>query len=316
MASPRVLIAGETLVDFLPDSEEPLSAVEGFTRRAGGAPANVAAALATLGETPWLATRLGADGFGDFLAATLADLGVPRRFVQRDPDRPTALAFVPGGPVEEFTFYRRDTADLHLDTGAIPDAALEAVSVVCVGGVMLAARPARSATLSLVERAREHGCTVVLDPNSRPELWNGPEREREVLGRALALADVVVAAADDTPLGDPADTPRERAEHLLAGGPGTAVVTRGEAGAFALADGGGPWPAGAVEHPGHDVEAVDPTGAGDAFLAGLVVGLLDGADLADAVDVAAAVGALATTGRGAMAALPDREAVATLRAED
>jgi fructokinase len=308
---PAVLVAGEALVDFIPRSEGPLATVECFERRAGGAPANVAAALAALGEPAWLATRLGADAFGEFLAETLAERGVPDRFVQRDPERQTALAFVASDAEGGYTFRREGTADLHLDTAAVPDAALDAASVVCVGGVMLAAEPGRSATFELVARARRHDCTVVFDPNSRPELWDGDRGP--VVDRMLGLADVLKVATDDRLV---AGTATEAARSLLDAGPGVVVVTRGADGAFGAADGTGPWPAEEVDHPGYAVDAVDATGAGDAFLAGLIAARVEGRSLTDAVDIAAAVGALATTETGAMAALPTRDAVATLRAEN
>ena len=90
--NPTVLLAGETLVEFPPGSDAPLAAVERFERRAGGAPPNVAVRLAQLGRPPWFWTRVGADPFGDFLAGTLADRGVPERFVERDAEAKTTLA--------------------------------------------------------------------------------------------------------------------------------------------------------------------------------------------------------------------------------
>jgi fructokinase len=72
-----LLVAGEALVDFIPDRPGPLADVETFTRRAGGAPANVAVGLATLGDPPLFWTRVGRDPFGDHLVETLADHGVP-----------------------------------------------------------------------------------------------------------------------------------------------------------------------------------------------------------------------------------------------
>src|SRR6056297_3893127 len=95
-SDPSVVVAGEMLVDFIPDSTGPLAAVETFDRRAGGAPANVAVGLARLEETPWLCTTLSTDPFGEFLAARLEDEGIPGQFITRV-DNSTALAFVSHG---------------------------------------------------------------------------------------------------------------------------------------------------------------------------------------------------------------------------
>jgi fructokinase len=304
---PDVLVAGETLVDFLPEGGGPLSDAERFVRRPGGAPANVAAALAELDATPYLLTRVGDDPFGDALVAALDRHGVPDRFVQRDPDRQTSLAFVGGD--ESFTFYRENTADAHLDTDAVPDNTVDSVSWLVAGGVMLAAHPGRERMFDLVERAGD--CTVAFDPNARPELW-GDDYEATV-ARAFETTDVVkVSEPDLAATRFAADDPADLAHRVVDAGPHTALVTRGDAGAVAVADDRAPWGPETAEHPGYDVDAVDPTGAGDAFLAGAVAALSGGSPLGAALAVANATAALTTTAPGAMRALPDRAAVADL----
>jgi fructokinase len=310
--NPTVLVAGETLVDFLPDTAEPLAAVERFDRRPGGAPANVAVRLAQLDETPWFWTRVGADPFGEFLAATLADRGVPDRFVERDPDAKTTLAFVSGhedqGP--RFTFYRDGTADTRMEAGRIPDDTLATVEFVVVGSVPLASDPSRAAIGDLVERANEHGCTVVFDVNARPELWRGADFETEVR-ELLGAVDVVKASAEDLgPAGFPTDETATLAAAVFDAGPHTLFLTQGSAGAAAHASETAPWGPAAASHGGYTVEAVDDTGAGDAFTAGVVASLADGErDLDTVLARGNAVAAASTTRAGGMAELPDPEDV-------
>lgn len=296
----EVVVAGETLVDFVPRTRDALADVESFDRRAGGAPANVAVALSRLGHRPAFFTRVGGDAFGDHLADVLEGEGVGE-FVQRDPDRATALAFVGRDPDDpRFSFYREDTADCHLDTSRVPDSLLERASWLVVGGVMLAARPGRDAIRDLVSRARAADCGVVFDPNGRPELWESAEERRDVTRSLLADADVVVAGRDDLPW----LTADAFAESVLDSGPSAVAVTRGAAGAALHAREGSPWGASDVSHPGFSVEAVDDTGAGDAFTAGLVASLADGRSAEETVAFANACGAAAVTGTGAMTALP------------
>lgn len=315
-----VLVAGETLVDFVPATAGPLADVESFHRRAGGAPANVSVALSRLGAPPLFWTRVGTDPFGDFLADRLARAGVRDRYVERDPDAPTTLAFVGTGESDpRFTFYRDGTADTRLQRGTVPDAALEAVAWVHVGGVALATEPARGGTLDLIERAVDLDCTVSFDPNVRPECWSNDAELATVCGWALDETDVLVATpaelralgvADEGDGTDPtAATSLARA--ALDRGPHTVVLTLGDDGAVAVTEDAAPW-SGAGAHEGYDVDAVDPTGAGDAFVAGLVDALRRDEDLTGALAFANAVGAFATTARGAMAALPERDAVSSL----
>ncbi|NEU57029.1 carbohydrate kinase [Halorussus sp. MSC15.2] len=318
--SPDILVAGETLVDFLPDSVGPLAHVENFSRRAGGAPANVAVALARLNATPWFWTRVGADPFGDYLAATLSSFGLPDRFVERDPAAKTALAFVSHDADADraFTFYRDGTADTRVEPGGVPDETLDAVEWVYVGGVMLAADPGRTATLDLAERATERGATVVFDPNARPELWDRSDRDFQALvAEMLTFADVVKATPEDLEVaGFEGESPEALSAAVTETGPHTVLLTQGDAGAFAYATDRAPWGAGAASHAGYDVKPVDTTGAGDAFTAGALAALADADDdtsLSAVLGFANAVAAVTTTAAGAMAALPTREQVREFR---
>ncbi|QGX93796.1 carbohydrate kinase [Haloplanus rallus] len=310
MTDPGLLVAGETLVDFLPRGGGSLADAETLDRRAGGAPANVAVGLARLGYAPWFWTRVGTDPFGDFLVETLEDHGVPLRFVERDPTAKTTLAFVDDGAGEAaFSFYRDGTADTRLEPDGVPEETVRAVDAVYVGSVTLASEPSRTATVDLVERAHAAGRTVVLDLNFRPELWTDGAFER-VVTDLLADVDVVTAAREDLRTLSFVDTtadPETLAATLCERGPSTAFLTLGEAGASALARSGAPFAAGTATHDGYDVDAVDTTGAGDAFTAGMLASLAEGTrDLSATLSFANAVAAASTTATGAMAALPTR----------
>ena len=316
MTDHEVLVAGETLVDFIPDRPGPLATVERFSKRAGGAPANVAVALARLGETPLFWTRIARDPFGEFLTGRIEAEGIPDRFVERDEEVKTTLAFVTHDESADrgFSFYREDTADTRLSPGAVPDAVLQGLSWVHVGGVTLTSEPSREATLDLAHRAREAGCTVSFDPNVRPELYSGDLSE--LIGEALSLAHLVKASPDDLhglDLGVDTD-PEGLARAVCDRGPHTTLLTVGEDGALAVATGEAPW-SGEVRHPGYAVDPVDTTGAGDAFLAGAIRSLVAGEDLGETLGFANAVAAAATTAEGAMTALPDRDRVERFRGE-
>ncbi len=310
----RALVAGETLVDMLPGSTGPLATVERFDRRFGGAPANVAVGLARLGDPPLFWTRVGPGPFGDFLVDRLAAAGVATEFVERDPTARTGLSFVSLADDGErrFSFYRDGSADTRLDADRVSDLPLDGVDWVHVGGVLLADEPARSATLRLARAASRAGATVSFDPNARPELWDEFDYASSVR-TVLGVADVVKASADDLRdagfRGDPSDA----AEAVLDAGPHTVLLTLGDAGALAATT--GPWSGAArVRHGGYDVETVDTTGAGDAFLAGAVSALRAGETLDEAVAFAGATAALTTTARGAVETFPARQAVRALRA--
>ena len=315
-AERSVLVVGEMLIDFIPESSGPLSDVETFDRRAGGAPANVAVGLTRLGETPWLCTTLSTDPFGEFLATRVATEGLPETFVTRV-ENDTTLAFVSHGEggSREFSFHRERTADTVLQTDVVDTATLSAVDWLVVGGVTLATEPARSATFELVERARAAGCRIVFDPNTRPELWTGSDDMTLTFEQLLQQTDVLKATREDFEPTAVDASGEGFADRLLEKGPEIVLLTEGTAGARAIADSDSPWGEGEWHHPGYEVDAVDTTGAGDAFLAGATAALVEGRRPTATLAFANAVAARATTEGGAMTALPDRAAVDRLLEE-
>ena len=315
----EVLVAGETLIDFLPDRPGPLSSVDGFARRPGGAPANVAVALTRLDCTPLFWTRVGDDPFGRYLEDVLAEHGLPGTFVDRDPSAKTTLAFVTHDEAgdREFSFYRDVTADTRMEPETVSDEVLADCRWVHAGGVTLASGRSRPATIDLLERGARAGCIVSFDPNYRPELWTDDSVYRRIAREAMTHTTVLKATQDELEkLGFAGDSPHSLARDALEAGPDVVFCTRGRAGAFAVAaddaadglTGMLPW-SGIADHDGFEVEVVDATGAGDAFVAGAIAAGVEGRDLNATLAFANAVAASATTQAGAMAALPDRERV-------
>ncbi len=315
MTDRSVLVAGEALIDFIPDDTGPISAVETFHRRPGGAPTNVAVGLARLGETPWLCTTLSTDPFGEVLAETLAGEEIPEKYITYA-DNPTALAFVSHGADADrsFSFHRERTADTVLETDVVDTATLQRLDWLVVGGVTLSAEPSRSATFELVERAREAGCGIVFDPNTRPELWRTDDMTFTI-ERMLRRTDVLKATKEDF---EPTaiSTDGEFVDRLREYGPQLVLLTEGKSGVRAVGGPASPWGVGEWTHPGYELDSVvDTTGAGDGFLAGAVAALADGNGPDETLAFANAVAGLSTTEPGAMNALPDRPAVELFRAD-
>lgn len=320
MPDPSTLVAGETLVDFIPDRPGSLADVESFAPRPGGAPANVAVAMTRLGAPPFFLTRIATDDFGDYLATRLAAEAVPDDYVERDPDRQTTLAFVThdASADRSFSFYRENAADAHITPSTVADSVLESVDRLAIGGFVLAREPGRTELFELVARANAHDCTIVFDPNTRPELWGTESDPEAVIESMVERVDVVKTATDDFAAFDYPSAPEQLAARILDRGPHTVLLTMGSEGATLYADDDAPWGPGTWSYPGFSVDPVDTTGAGDGFLGGFLVALDEQQNPADVspgdlLSFANAVAALTTTGDGAWTALPDREAVDALR---
>ncbi|CAB1128836.1 PfkB domain-containing protein [Candidatus Hydrogenisulfobacillus filiaventi] len=304
-----LLAIGEMLIDLIPEPH-PAGGPPCYRPYAGGAPANAAVAAARLGRRVRFWGRLSRDAFGQMLLAALEEEGVDTGFVQRADD-PTALAVVEldAAGQRRFRFYHTDTADAGLDAAGLAEGLWVGMRIAHAGSVSLAALPAREATLAALREARARGLVVSLDVNARPGLWPQPQELPAVTREALRLAEVVKLSDEDAAAlqlePDPVDW-------LLAEGAGLVLFTRGAAGARLASR------RAQVEMEAFPVQAVDSTGAGDAFMGAALAWLLDrqlGAGEAGTLDApdlralgrqAAAAGALACTRRGGIASLPDR----------
>jgi len=316
----EILVAGETLIDLLPGPGETLRDVDGFAHRPGGAPANVAVGLARLDASPAFWTRLGGDPFGDLLRDVLVEEGLETGAFERVAGNTTlAVVSPPGVDGRRFRFYGAGDVTFGFEPESIPEDTLAAASWVHLGGVALTHPEGRAAMRELAATAAERGCTVSFDVNYREDLVPDGDREAVVdaVSDIVADSDVVFASDEDVAAtGLSSNEGADLGRDLLALGPHTAVVTLGEAGAVVTSDPAAPWGERTVRHEGFAVDAVDATGAGDAFTAGLIARLAEvDADLDEAVAFANATAALSVRERGGMTALPARARVESFLAE-
>ena len=315
-----VVAFGELLIDFVPTvTGRNLADAEAFKKAAGGAPANVAAGLVRLGVTSAFMGMVGEDGFGHFLADTLRGIGVdtsPLRFTAK---ARTALAFVSlhADGEREFLFYRSPSADMLMAPEDVDEAAIRAARAFHFGSISLIAEPARTGTLHAVALARRHNKIITYDPNLRLALWPHADAAREGMRLGLAEAEIVKISDEELTFLTGNPDPVAAARSLWHPRLKLVAITLGSAGCYWLTS----EEQGQV--PGFSVKAVDATGAGDAFMAGLIGGLLaedeiltDRRHLDTICRFANAAGALTTTGRGAIPSLPTRDAVEALLEQD
>ena len=294
----RVWVMGDAVVDLIPEGELH------YLKCPGGAPANVAVGVARLGGESAFIGRVGADPFGRFMADTLVAEGVDIRHLTQDPAQRTSTVLVELDEEGErsFTFMVRPSADQFLEPADLPR--FEAGQWLLSCSIALANEPVRSSCLQAMAAIKEAGGRVCFDPNLRPEVWGNPAEMLPQVIAAMTLADVVKLSVEELQLLSGEDD-------LLAGlatlsGPALVLVTRGAAGVVARLGGE------LLEWVGQKVTPLDTTGAGDAFVAGLLAALAEGERLPALSELPAIMaqahgcGALATTAKGAMTALPTR----------
>jgi 2-dehydro-3-deoxygluconokinase len=309
--APSVLLFGEALVGY--GSVEPtLRTATQFTRFPGGADLNVAVGLSRLGVRATWASVLGDDAHGNYLADAIAQLGITA-LAPRAPG-PTALMFKAGGGDRdpEVLQVRHSSAFAqHADTLLTGDVlGMDSVDHLHLTGITLGISPVvRAAALGLLEAALAAGVSVSFDPNLRLNLWPDRDEMLTIVNTVAARARVVMPGIGEGRLLTGQEEPEAVADSYLHAGAGEVVIKLGAAGAFARTSDGE-----TARSRSFAVTPIDTVGAGDGFAAGYLAGLLTGAGLQQRLDQAAAVGALVTTRRGDLTAMPARAEVEELLA--
>lgn len=299
-----VLVVGRLLADIYPNQlETPLSEIESFTRFVGGFAGNVATGLARLGVRPALLSRVGDDGHGEFCRAFLEREGVDTGWIGVDPTYRTGLAFCEAWPPDHFpiTYYRTPSCpDWEIAFDDFDMAAARSIPWALLTGTGLARSPSRDVHFGLAEERT--GTSTVFDLDWRPMLWEGTRPYRAYARALMPFVDLVIGNESEFAAfadGDPADVARS----VLELGPRTVILKRGGSGVLAITA------EGSEEIPGLPVAVVNGLGAGDAFCASLLDGLLRGLPVGDACRRGNAAGAIVATRLSCSAAMPTRAEV-------
>jgi 5-dehydro-2-deoxygluconokinase len=279
---------GRVGVDLYPEqSGVPLREVRTFAKSLGGSPTNVAVGAARYGHRAAVITKVGADGFGDYVRAALRGFDVDDRFVGTDPELRTPVVFCELLPPEapSILFYRQPTApDMRIAVDELDLDAVREARVFWTTGTGLSAEPSRSATLAALE-ARGRAPITVHDLDHRPVFWSSPGEAREQQLRTLASATVAVGNVEECAVAVGSGTPEEMADRIRELGVELVIVKLGGQGVLAV------WPEGSARIPPVHVTVVNGLGAGDAFGAAVCHGLLEGWDVPKTIRFANAAGA-------------------------
>jgi len=278
VTAPRMPTPGETVFG------------SGFFRTPGGKGANQAVAAARLGAKVHMAGCVGDDAFGRELVASLTNNGVDAGYVAVTSEQPTGTAVIIVAEADN---------TIVVDPGAnfclTPAMIEQAENCIIASDLVLLQMEIPPETVKIAVRlAKKHGKRVLLNPAPA-----GPIRQN-----ILKMADILTPNRSEceTLTGMPAGTVEEAkaaAKYLLGLGIPCVAVTLGSAGAV-FGEAGRVW-----RKPAFSVEAVDTTGAGDAFSAALAVAVSGGQSFEAAADFALAAAALTVTKRGAQCSLPD-----------
>ncbi len=315
MFGDKVVCMGELLIDFtslVPGAS--IADTPGFEKNPGGAPANVAVGVARLGGSSAFLGMVGDDEFGRFLAGVLERNGVNTSGLRYSHQAHTTLAFVAlrEDGEREFVFYRNPGADMLYSVDDIDADVVKECRIFCHGSNSMIHAANRDATLTAAALARQNHALVVYDPNIRLNLWDSESSAREIIPLGIAGADMVKLSEEEltfitgcTDIDAGMDKVREQ-------GPRAVIVTRGGLECHYS------WPRCRGTVPTTPTKVVDATGAGDAFLAGILHKLAYHTtrlevyredDMEMVLSFAHAVAGLCVGSRGAIPAMPTLEMV-------
>jgi 5-dehydro-2-deoxygluconokinase len=310
MADLDVLTMGRVSVDLYPEQiGVSLAKVRTFAKSLGGSPTNVSVAAARLGRRAGVITKVGRDGFGDYVREALAGFGVDPAFIGTHPTLRTPLVFCEIYPPDRFPllFYREPTApDMTLTAAELPRVAIAGAALFWTTGTGLSAEPSRAATLAALDTARG---IRIHDLDHRPSLWASGEDPRRWAREAARRATVIIGNADEVEMATGTREAATAARALLSAGAEVVVVKQGTDGASAFTNDG------SVEMPAIPVEVVCGLGAGDAFGGALAHGILAKWDLARTLAFANAAGAIVASRLACADAMPSASEVEALLAE-
>ena len=306
---------GELLIDFQSVGTGSLKDTEQFVKKAGGAPANVCAQAAKLGCQTVYLTKVGDDGFGDFLIESIKEVGIDTRYVLKDKNYNTSLAFVSfqANGEREFSFYRKNAADLNFTKEDFEKVKFEKDDILEFGSVALQSEVAKDTHRYLIKKAQESGSIIAFDPNLRLNLWDNHEELKDVVNEFMKYADVMKIGKDELEFVKGNDLDRAIKE-LFKGNLKVLLLTDGAKGAEVYVND-------KVYHcPGYKVKTVDTTGAGDscfgAFLACLLKNnvkketlISESNNYQEMLNFACKAGAYTTTGYGAIKAMGDQASI-------
>jgi 5-dehydro-2-deoxygluconokinase len=291
----------------------PFVDIKSFAAYVGGSPTNIAVGAQRLGLKTAVLTAVGDDPVADLILKFLNQEGVETRFIPRKPGTRTSAVVLGIEPPDKFplVYYRDNCADIALTIDDVMKTPVNSCRVFEFSGTGLSREPSRSANFFAIEQAKAAGATVVLDVDFRPNQWHDARAFGVVVRSVLPLVDIVLGTDDEckaVTLTDPTQvnvTHSQISGAQVAGdlhaavqaiqrrGPKLIVVKRGEKGATFFEAGKHP-----VDVPGFPVEVYNVLGAGDAFAAGFIYGLVKGWDFYKAARMGNAGGAIVVTRHG------------------
>ena len=296
----RFLVFGRAGMDLYADPPgERIETATRFTSALGGSAANIAAGVARLGGAAALISAVSDDAIGRFVMNELRRYGVGVEHVRAvGGGARNSLAVVETRSEDcQSIIYRNNASDFQVNAAQVEAVDWSAFGALIVTGTSFAFEPSRGAAQLAIARAARAGLATILDADYRPYSWASAEESRAIMRAAAHSVDIVIGNDEDFDVMAGARG-LSFARELAAETADLVIYKQGARGSISLTG------EESFETPVFPVKALKPTGAGDAFLAGLAVALSQGRPLREALARGSAAAAIVVTRVGCAPATP------------
>ncbi len=303
-SSKKVLVIGRAGMDIYPEPPgTKIYDVQNFSTHLGGSAANTCVALSKLNIASDLVTCVSNDAIGNYIFKKLDDFNIGNKFCRRiDKKFQTQMAVVETIlENNQSILYRNNSCDLQLEQNDIERINFEDYSSVFISGVTLSSNPSRDAVFLAIEKAAALKLPLIIDLDYRPYNWESDEKKSEVYKKVMNQMDIIIGNDLEFNIADNSNEGLKLAQTLIQKKPSIIIYKMGEKGSKVYTKDS------EQDFGIYSVQAIKPTGAGDAFNGGFVSSLYQNFSLKDAVKRGSANAAIVVTKVGCSSAMPNIE---------
>ena len=303
-SSKKVLVIGRAGMDIYPEPPgTKIDEVQNFSTHLGGSAANTCVALSKLNVASDLVTCISDDAIGNYIFKKLDDFNIGNKFCRRiDKKFQTQMAVVETIlENNQSILYRNKSCDLQLEQNDIERINFEDYSSVFISGVTLSSNPSRDAVFLAVEKASALKLPLIIDLDYRPYNWESDEKKSEVYKKVMNQMDIIIGNDLEFNIADNSNEGLKLAQTLIQKKPSIIIYKMGEKGSKVYTKDS------EQDFGIYSVQAIKPTGAGDAFNGGFISSLYQDFSLEDAVKRGSANAAIVVTKVGCSSAMPNIE---------
>ena len=304
--SKKILVLGRAGIDIYPEPPgTKIADVNHFSSHLGGSAANTCVALKQHGVQSDLVTCVSDDAIGEYIINKLESYGIGTEHCKKiDKSFQTQIAVVETIlKNNQSILYRNNSCDLQLSNEMIEKINYDEYSALFISGTALSSEPSRSSVFLASKRAIEANIPQIIDLDYRPYNWESDEMKSVIYKKIMNNVDIIIGNDLEFNIADNSSEGFNFAKNLIKNKPSIIIYKKGEKGSELITKDK------ISSHGVYSVDAIKPTGAGDAFNGGFISSIIKGISLEQSLQFGSATAAIVVTRVGCSSAMPSHEEV-------